>query len=182
MASTTRSTCCSWRARAAPGRAFATRAATCGSCRRAGAGASTRCVNLFTSFGFFTEPADDARVIAEFARVLAPGGVLIWHGGNRDGVMARFLARDWWTTEDGTLVAHERSFDPLSGLLTIRSTFRGAARQRGARAPHPPLHRDSAGRADGRAGTDRRAVPRRVRPVARSRRTSGEMLLVARKE
>ena len=82
-------------------------------------------VNLFTSFGFFADPADDARVIAEFARVLAPDGTLVWHGGSRDGVMARFLDRDWWTTSDGTIVAHERSFDPLSGQLHIRSTWRG---------------------------------------------------------
>jgi len=82
-------------------------------------------LNLFTSFGFFTHPADDARTIGEFARVLKPGGVLVWHGGSRDGVMARFLGKDWWTTNDGTIVAHERTFDPLSGVLTIRSTFRG---------------------------------------------------------
>ena len=43
-------------------------------------------VNLFTSFGFFTEPADDARVLREFARVLAPGGVLIWHGGSAPSI------------------------------------------------------------------------------------------------
>ncbi|NUQ20021.1 MAG: methyltransferase domain-containing protein [Gemmatimonadaceae bacterium] len=85
-------------------------------------------VNLFTSFGFFADPADDARVIEEFARVLRPGGVLVWHGGSRDGVMARFLARDWWQTRDGTIVAHERSFDPLSGTLSIRSVWRGKRR------------------------------------------------------
>src|SRR5687767_14295731 len=90
-------------------------------------------LNLFTSFGFFADPADDAAVIREFARVLAPGGLLIWHGGSRDGVMARFLARDWWETRDGTIVAHERSFDPLSGVLTIESTWRGAARRAGRR-------------------------------------------------
>ena len=78
-------------------------------------------VNLFTSFGFFADPRDDARVIAEFARVLKPGGTLIWHGGNRDGVMARFLSRDWWRTGDGTLVAQERDFDPLSGVLDRRT-------------------------------------------------------------
>lgn len=82
-------------------------------------------VNLFTSFGFFTDPVDDQRTINEFARVLKPGGVLVWHGGSRDGVMARFLSKDWWTSNDGTLVAHERAFDPLSGVLSIRSTFRG---------------------------------------------------------
>jgi SAM-dependent methyltransferase len=88
--------------------------------------------NLFTSFGFFVDPADDARVIGEFARVLKRGGVLVWHGGSRDGVVARFLDRDWWQTEDGTMVGHERSFDPLSGLLTVRSTWRGP-RQEGER-------------------------------------------------
>jgi SAM-dependent methyltransferase len=84
-------------------------------------------LNLFTSFGFFAEPSDDARAIGEFARVLAPGGVLVWHGGNRDGVMARFLARDWWQTGDGTLVAHERSFDGLSGVLSVHSVWCGPA-------------------------------------------------------
>jgi ubiquinone/menaquinone biosynthesis C-methylase UbiE len=82
-------------------------------------------LNLFTSFGFFLDPADDVRVVRELARVLRPDGVLIWHGGSRDGVMAKFLARDWWKSEDGTMIAHERSFDPLSGILTIRSHWSG---------------------------------------------------------
>jgi SAM-dependent methyltransferase len=82
-------------------------------------------LNLFTSFGFFLDPGDDRRVVAEIARVLAPGGLFVFHGGSRDGVMARFLERDWWQSDDGTMIGHERSFDPLSGVLTIRSTFRG---------------------------------------------------------
>ena len=82
-------------------------------------------VNLFTSFGFFADPADDERVLMEFGRVLAPDGTLVWHGGSRDGVMARFLARDWWETSDGTLHAQERSFDPLSGILTVESRWSG---------------------------------------------------------
>jgi SAM-dependent methyltransferase len=81
--------------------------------------------NLFTSFGFFTSPADDALVMSEFARVLAPGGTLVWHGGSRDGVMASFLSRDWWKSDDGTMIGHERSFDPLSGVLTIRTAWEG---------------------------------------------------------
>jgi ubiquinone/menaquinone biosynthesis C-methylase UbiE len=82
-------------------------------------------INLFTSFGFFLDPGDDARVIQEFARVLKPGGLLVWHGGSRDGVMAKFLQRDWWTTRNGTLIAHEREFDPVAGVLHVRSTWRG---------------------------------------------------------
>jgi ubiquinone/menaquinone biosynthesis C-methylase UbiE len=82
-------------------------------------------VNLFTSFGFFDDPRDDERVLSQFARVLKPGGVLIWHGGARDGVMAKFLSRDWWSSADGTMFGQERSFDPLSGFLEITSTWRG---------------------------------------------------------
>lgn len=85
-------------------------------------------VNLFTSFGFFAEPRDDVRVLSEFARVLRPGGIFVWHGASRDGVSARFLPRDWWITGDDTLIAHERSFDPLSGQLTVQSHWRGPKR------------------------------------------------------
>lgn len=90
-------------------------------------------LNLYTSFGFFREASDDRRAVRELVRVLRPGGYLIWHGASRDGVMSRFLARDWWPTSDGTLVAHERSFDPLSGILTVASRWR-SPRGPGARS------------------------------------------------
>lgn len=82
-------------------------------------------VNLFTSFGFFDDPADDALVIREFARVLAPGGRLVWYGGSRDGVVARWVGRDRWKTRNGTTVSHDRAFDPISGEITIQTTWRG---------------------------------------------------------
>lgn len=84
-------------------------------------------VNLFTSFGFFLHPADDGRALREMARVLAPGGVLVWNGGDRDGIAAKLLSRDWWLTEAGTMIGQERALDPLSGVLTVRSTWRGPA-------------------------------------------------------
>lgn len=82
-------------------------------------------INLFTSFGFFIDPRDDLTVIREMARVLKPGGCLVWHGGSRDGVMGKFLARDWWQSNDGTMIGHQRSFDSLSGVLTVESTWQG---------------------------------------------------------
>ncbi len=137
-------------------------------------------LDLFTSFGFFLEPADDARVVREFARVLKPGGVLVWHGGSRDGVMARFLPRDWWTTEDGTMFGQERAFDALSGVLTVRTTWTGR-RDRGEREHRIRLY--TASRlaelcADAGLVVEEAFDGFRDRPL---RRRSSEMLLVARK-
>ncbi len=138
-------------------------------------------VNLFTSFGFFTDPSDDARVIREFARVLRPGGVLLWHGGSRDGVMSRFLSRDWWHTSDGTMVAHERTFDPLSGILTIESSWRGSQKKPGHRVHRIRLY--TASRlaelcADAGLIVEEAFSGFEDKPLSR---TSGEMMLVARK-
>lgn len=138
-------------------------------------------VNLFTSFGFFAHPADDARTMAEFARVLRPGGTLLWHGGNRDGVMARFLSRDWWRTENGTLVAQERSFDPLSGLLTVTSHWYGPQGS-GERQHQIRLYTPTAlAELMARAGLIVEAAYDGWSPRPLTRR-SGEMLLVARKD
>ena len=138
-------------------------------------------INLFTPFGFFLDPGDDARVIGEFARVLKPGGTLVWHGGSRDGVMARFLSRDWWQTEDGTMVAHERSFDPLSGVLTIESSWRGSAKKPGRRTHRIRLY--TATRlaelcADAGLLVEEAWDGFDEKPLSR---TSGEMMLLARK-
>lgn len=138
-------------------------------------------LNLFTSFGFFAHPADDARVSAEFARVLKPGGVLVWHGASRDGVMARFLARDWWTSHDETMFAQEREFDPLSGVLTVSSTWRRGSKA-GVRRHRLRLY--TATRlaelcADAGLVVVEAYDGFNDRPL---RRTSSEMLLVARKE
>jgi SAM-dependent methyltransferase len=138
-------------------------------------------VNLFTSFGFFTDPREDERVIQQFARVLKPGGLLIWHGGSRDGVMAKFLSRDWWQTNDGTMVAHERSFDPLSGILSIESSWRGSAKKQGKRSHRIRLY--TATRLAELCSNAGLIVEEawdgfNDRPLSR---TSGEMMLKARK-
>lgn len=80
-------------------------------------------VNLFTSFGFFDDPADDAAVLAGVSRVLKRGGVFVFHAGSRDGLTARFLKGDEWDGADGTRVRQDRTFDPLSGRLTIATTL-----------------------------------------------------------
>ncbi|MFY7921626.1 MAG: class I SAM-dependent methyltransferase [Gemmatimonas sp.] len=138
-------------------------------------------VNLFTSFGFFDEPNDDLRVLSQFARVLKPGGVLVWHGGARDGIMAKFLSRDWWSSADGTMFGQERAFDPLSGFLEITSTWRGP-KGHGERFHRIRLYTASelASRLrDVGLIVEHAFDSWSLRPVAR---TSSEMLLVARKD
>lgn len=138
-------------------------------------------VNLFTSFGFFDRAEDDAAVVAGIARVLRPGGLFIWHGGSRDGVVARFLGRDWWLAADGTMVGHERRFDPLAGILDIRTTWRGP-RSSGERAHRIRLY--TATRLAELCAAAGLVVEQAfdgwtARPL---RRRSSEMLLVARKD
>ena len=137
-------------------------------------------VNLFTSFGFFVDPRDDATVIAEMARVLKPGGILVWHGGSRDGVMAKFLARDWWLADDGTMIGHQRAFDSLSGVLTVASTWSG---RKGSGNREHRIRLYTATRLAELCATAGLVVEQafdgwRDRPL---RRSSSEMVLVARK-
>ncbi len=144
------------------------------------AGRFDAAINLATSFGFFREPADDVAVLRELARVLVPGGVLLWEGASRDGVVSRFLARDWWLTTEGTMVAQERRFDPLAGVLTVESRWAGPAGS-STRTHHLRLY--TATRLAELCGE----VGLRVEHAydgwrdRRLRRTSPEMLLVARK-
>jgi SAM-dependent methyltransferase len=137
-------------------------------------------LSLGMSFGFFREPRDDVAALGEFARVLAPGGRLLWHGASRDGVVARFLARDWWTTSDGTTVAQERRFDPLTGILTVELRCSGPT---GEVTREHQLRLYTATRlaelcADVGLTVEEAWDGWRDRPL---RRTSREMLLVARK-
>ncbi len=120
--------------------------------------------------------------IAEFARVLKPGGMLVWHGGSRDGVMARFLARDWWKSR-------RRHDDRPRAVASIRCpacsrstpTWEGPSRTRAARstASASTRRRDLAELClDAGLVVEEAYDGWHDRPL---RRRSGEMLLVARK-
>jgi hypothetical protein len=95
-------------------------------------------------------------------------------------VMSRFLSRDWWTTDDGTMIGHERAFDPLSGVLTIDTMWKGPGGE-GARQHRIRLY--TATRLaelclDAGLVVEESYEGFRDRPLTRK---SSEMLLVARK-
>lgn len=53
-----------------------------------GSGAFDRVVNLFTSFGYFEQEADNLAVLCEVARVLKPGGLFAIDHINRESMLA----------------------------------------------------------------------------------------------
>jgi ubiquinone/menaquinone biosynthesis C-methylase UbiE len=61
-------------------------------------------VNLFTSFGYFADDADNEKVLGEMARVLAPGGRLLLDHMNRPAV-ERQLGDD--TREQSGVTIHQ---------------------------------------------------------------------------
>lgn len=65
-------------------------------------------INLFTTFGYFDDPADDARVAKNLYESLRPGGVLIMEMMGREVLARIFRPRDWRTV-DGAYLLEERT-------------------------------------------------------------------------
>ncbi len=72
-------------------------------------------VCLFTSFGYFETYEEDLDVLRRISRALRDGGRFVLDVENRDGLLMRYLSRDWWHTKSGDLVMEERRFDPVKG-------------------------------------------------------------------
>ncbi|HEX5131150.1 MAG TPA: class I SAM-dependent methyltransferase [Candidatus Krumholzibacteria bacterium] len=73
-------------------------------------------VNMFTSFGYFEDEADNARVIHEVARVLRPGGRFLMdfiNGAAIGEVPAGATRRE----EEGAVIVEERELDAVRRVL-----------------------------------------------------------------
>ena len=71
---------------------------------------------LFTSFGYFADPDDDRRVLAEAVRLLRPGGSFVLDFLNA-GVMVRSLAAMSRREVAGVRVVERRWIDPQGPFL-----------------------------------------------------------------
>jgi SAM-dependent methyltransferase len=93
-------------------------------------------VNLFTSFGYFEDAADDLRVARNLHESLRPGGKLLMELVGREIIAAHFTPRDWsWIDRDrGIRILEERTLRPgwdwiestwtlLGGPEEVRRTF-----------------------------------------------------------
>jgi SAM-dependent methyltransferase len=65
-------------------------------------------LNLFTSFGYFEDPAQDRRVAENLYRSLKPGGVLVMEMMGKEVLARIFVPRDWQELPDGTFFLQER--------------------------------------------------------------------------
>jgi len=70
-------------------------------------------VNFFTSFGSFDDEADDARVVAEVARVLGPGGAFLSEVLNAERVVTNLASREEKTVS-GRRIRIRRRYDPAA--------------------------------------------------------------------
>ena len=59
-------------------------------------------LNLWTAFGYFETQEEDERVLAEVARVLAPGGVFVLDTVNQAALLRGFRPQAWDELDDGT--------------------------------------------------------------------------------
>jgi len=97
----------------------------------------------FTSFGYHDDD-DCRRVLAEFHRVLRPGGRLLIETMQHDGVVRHFTAAPDATVvwRDGNAQVDVSRFDPVTGrIATDRTVYRDGAVRHSAhyiRLPTPP--------------------------------------------
>ncbi len=71
-------------------------------------GAFDLTLNLFTSFGYFENPAEDRRVIINVHKSLKKGGQLVMDMAGKEIVARVFRERDWHE-EDGVICLEQRS-------------------------------------------------------------------------
>ena len=77
------------------------------------AGSFGAVVNFFTSFGYFDDLADDALVVREVTRLLAPGGAFLSDVFNAERVIGALAVREEKTVA-GARVSIRRRYDPAS--------------------------------------------------------------------
>lgn len=65
-------------------------------------------INLFTSFGYFEDPADDRRVAANFFASLKRGGKVVFELVGKEIVARIFRQRDWRDGPDGVILLETR--------------------------------------------------------------------------
>lgn len=86
-------------------------------------------VNLYTSFGYFEDPAEDLKVLANLRASLRPGARLVMDMAGKEIIARIFTPRDWQESDEGALVLMDRSMTPGWKRMKMRwISIRGSER------------------------------------------------------
>ncbi len=66
-------------------------------------------LNMYTSFGYFEDTADDRAAARGFFDALRPGGRLVMEMHGKENLAAGFHARDWVELDEGRILLEERA-------------------------------------------------------------------------
>src|SRR2546430_6465047 len=78
-------------------------------------------LNLFTSFGYFLDEADDRLVVQAAAAMLAPAGRFLLEVINGERVIDQFVEREWFTVGEAA-VMERRSLDRSARRMIVERT------------------------------------------------------------
>lgn len=73
--------------------------------------------NMFTSFGYLENEAEDEKVLERVAAALKVGGRFLLDVFNHDWLVRNFRERDWREMDEGWVLLEDRRFDFLSGRV-----------------------------------------------------------------
>lgn len=77
--------------------------------------------NLYTSFGYFADGADDRAVLNAAAQMVGPGGRFVLEVINGDRTVARFQEREWFTVGQAAVV-ESRLLDRGARRMVVERT------------------------------------------------------------
>lgn len=97
-----------------------------------GKGAFDAVINIWTSFGYFADEDENERAMAEWSRLLRPGGRLCMSLVNRDGLLYNFQ-RKRGDARLGWLLIEDSEPDYLTGRMTGRWLWVSPSGERHAR-------------------------------------------------
>jgi len=92
-------------------------------------------INLWTSFGYFEDPADDARVLSNVLESLQPGGTFVMSLMGKE-VLARIFAERHVEERDGLTIIQEGRISSDWAWIESTWTISGAGRKRRITVAH----------------------------------------------
>ncbi len=86
------------------------------------------CVNLYTSFGYFSEPREDLAALVNFRRSLKPGGRLILETVGKEIAVRDYIEGEWFERLGWTVLTEFSPVGAWDGLLSRWVLIRGNER------------------------------------------------------